>query len=166
MEASLSAPHLCLYSSMLEGYVAQFIKNYQEWTAAGNFAGNGTYPKPASLHPLDCIHTILHYFPYNLYGIFLCLTVFGLITFLLMRMGNDRNGEISDRDRNFNYSTQGTYGTSGFMTSDEMFKVLELAGDVRKNQGTILGKLNVKAVCLPNKTRLNEKHCRLRHPEV
>lgn len=70
-------------------------------------------------------------------------------------MGNDRNGEISDRDRNFNYSTQGTYGTSEFMTSDEMFKVLELAGDVRKNQGTILGKLNGKAVCLPNKTRLN-----------
>lgn len=70
-------------------------------------------------------------------------------------MGNDRNGEISDRDRNFNYSTQRTYGTSGFMTSDEMFKVLELAGDVRKNQGTILGKLNGKAVCLPNKTRLN-----------
>ena len=146
---------ICACTVYAGGYVAQFIKNYQEWTAAGNFAGNGTYPKPASLHPLDCIHTILHYFPYNLYGIFLCLTVFGLITFLLMRMGNDRNGEISDRDRNFNYSTQGTYGTSGFMTSDEMFKVLELAGDVRKNQGTILGKLNGKAVCLPNKTRLN-----------
>lgn len=146
---------ICACTVYAGGYVAQFIKNYQEWTAAGNFAGNGTYPKPASLHPLDCIHTILHYFPYNLYGIFLCLTVFGLITFLLMRMGNDRNGEIRDRDRNFNYSTQGTYGTSGFMTSDEMFKVLELAGDVRKNQGTILGKLNGKAVCLPNKTRLN-----------
>jgi type IV secretory pathway TraG/TraD family ATPase VirD4 len=146
---------ICACTVYAGGYVAQFIKNYQEWTAAGNFAGNGTYPKPASLHPLDCIHTILHYFPYNLYGIFLCLTVFGLITFLLMRMGNDRNGEISDRDRNFNYSTQGTYGTSGFMTWDEMFKVLELAGDVRKNQGTILGKLNGKAVCLPNKTRLN-----------
>lgn len=96
---------ICACTVYAGGYVAQFIKNYQEWTAAGNFAGNGTYPKPASLHPLDCIHTILHYFPYNLYGIFLCLTVFGLITFLLMRMGNDRNGEISDRDRNFNYST-------------------------------------------------------------
>ena len=134
---------ICACTVYAGGYVAQFIKNYQEWTAAGNFAGNGTYPKPASLHPLDCIHTILHHFPYNLYGIFLCLTVFGLITFLLMRMGNDRNGEISDRDRNFNYSTQGTYGTSGFMTSNEMFKVLELTGDVKKNHGTILGKLYV-----------------------
>ena len=24
------------------GYVAQFIRNYQTWESAGNFAGNGT----------------------------------------------------------------------------------------------------------------------------
>lgn len=110
------------------GYAAQFIKNYQEWTSAGNFAGNGTYPQAASLHPLVCFHTALTDFPYNLYGIFLCLVLFGLLTFLLMRMGYDRNGEISDHDRNLNYSTKGTYGTSGFMTPDEMMKVLELTG--------------------------------------
>ena len=28
------------------------------------------------------------------------------------------------------------------MTPDEMMKVLELTGDVKKNKGTILGKLN------------------------
>ena len=138
------------------GYAAQFIKNYQEWTSAGNFAGNGTYPQAASLHPLVCFHTALTDFPYNLYGIFLCLVLFGLLTFLLMRMGYDRNGEISDHDRNLNYSTKGTYGTSGFMTPDEMMKVLELTGDVKKNKGTILGKLNGKAVCLPYKTRMNK----------
>lgn len=138
------------------GYAAQFIKNYQEWTSAGNFAGNGTYPQAASLHPLVCFHTALTDFPYNLYGIFLCLVLFGLFTFLLMRMGYDRNGEISDHDRNLNYSTKGTYGTSGFMTPDEMMKVLELTGDVKKNKGTILGKLNGKAVCLPYQTRMNK----------
>lgn len=138
------------------GYAAQFIKNYQEWTSAGNFAGNGTYPQAASLHPLVCFHTALIDFPYNLYGIFLCLVLLGLLTFLLMRMGYDRNGEISDHDRNLNYSTKGTYGTSGFMTPDEMMKVLELTGDVKKNKGTILGKLNGKAVCLPYKTRMNK----------
>lgn len=138
------------------GYVAQFIKNYQEWTSAGNFAGNGTYPQAASLHPFVCFRTALTDFPYNLYGIFLCLVLFGLLTFLLMRMGYDRNGEISDHDRNLNYSTKGTYGTSGFMTPDEMMKVLELTGDVKKNKGTILGKLNGKAVCLPYQTRMNK----------
>ena len=143
------------------GYAAQFIKNYQEWTSAGNFAGNGTYPQAASLHPLVCFHTALTDFPYNLYGIFLCLVLFGLLTFLLMRMGYDRNGEISDHDRNLNYSTKGTYGTSGFMTPDEMMKVLELTGDVKKNKGTILGKLNGKAVCLPYQTRMNKKYRRV-----
>lgn len=138
------------------GYAAQFIKNYQEWTSAGNFAGNGTYPQAASLHPFVCFHTALTDFPYNLYGIFLCLVLFGLLTFVLMRMGYDRNGEISDHDRNLNYSTKGTYGTSGFMTPDEMMKVLELTGDVKKNKGTILGKLNGKAVCLPYQTRMNK----------
>ena len=138
------------------GNAAHFIKIYQEWTSAGNFAGNGTYPQAASLHPLVCFHTALTDFPYNLYGIFLCLVLFGLLTFLLMRMGYDRNGEISDHDRNVNYSTKGTYGTSGFMTPDEMMKVLELTGDVKKNKGTILGKLNGKAVCLPYQTRMNK----------
>ena len=27
------------------GYVAQFIRNYQTWESAGNFAGNGTAPQ-------------------------------------------------------------------------------------------------------------------------
>ena len=47
------------------GYAAQFIKNYQEWTSAGNFAGNGTYPQAASythwyafILPLPISHTI------------------------------------------------------------------------------------------------------------
>lgn len=31
------------------GYIAQFICNYQVWTSAGNFAGNGSYPKVPSL---------------------------------------------------------------------------------------------------------------------
>lgn len=77
------------------GYAAQFIKNYQEWTSAGNFAGNGTYPQAASLHPLVCFHTALTDFPYNLYGIFLCLVLFGLLTFLLMRMGYLRCSTLS-----------------------------------------------------------------------
>ncbi len=42
------------------------------------------------------------------------------------------------------------------MTPDEMMKVLELTGDVKKNKGTILGKLNGKAVCLPYQTRMNK----------
>ena len=116
------------------GYVAQFIRNYQTWESAGNFAGNGTAPQIPSPHPLACLDALTA-FPYNLYGIFLCLVAFGLLTFLLMRMGFDRNGEITDRGRNLNYSTKGTYGTSGFMTLEEMHQVLELTNDVKKHKG-------------------------------
>lgn len=83
------------------------------------------------------------------------MIAFGLLIFMLMRMGFDRNGEVHDKERNLNYSEQGTYGTSGFMSPDEMHQVLELTNDVKKNRGTILGKLNGKAVCLPLKTRMN-----------
>lgn len=136
------------------GYVAQFIHNYIDWTSAGNFAGDGTYPKVPSLNPASCFEGLL-FFPYSLYGILICLLVFGLLIFLIMRMGYDRNGEIHDKERNLNYSTKGTYGTSGFMEPEEMHKVLELTDHVKKNKGTILGRLNGKAVCLPEKTRMN-----------
>lgn len=136
------------------GYVAQFIRNYQVWASSGNFAGNGTAPQLPSPHPSACMDALTS-FPYNLYGIFLCLAAFGLLAFLLMYMGYDRNGEIADRNRNLNYSTKGTYGTSGFMTIEEMYQVLELTNDVKKHKGTILGKRNGKAVCLPFKTRMN-----------
>lgn len=146
---------ICLCTLYAGGYVAQFIYNYITWTSAGNFAGNGSYPQAPSLHPAACL-TGLIIFPYNLCGIFICLLVFGLLTFLLMRMGYDRNGEVYDKDRNLSYSNKGTYGTSGFMTPEEMHKVLELTNEVKKNKGTILGKLNGKAVCLPYKTRMNK----------
>ncbi len=146
---------ICLCSIYAGGYITQFIYNYQTWSAAGNFAGNGTYPETASLHPVNCLHALTR-FPYNLYGILICLLAFALVAFLLMRMGYDRNGEIYDKDRNLNYSTTGTYGTSGFMSTDEMLQVLELTNNPKKNKGTILGKLNSKAVCLPYKTRMNK----------
>ena len=66
------------------GYVAQFIRNYQTWESAGNFAGNGTAPQIPSPHPLACLDALTA-FPYNLFGIFLCLAAFGLLTFLLIR---------------------------------------------------------------------------------
>lgn len=111
--------------------------NYAVWTSAGNFVGDGSYPQAPSLHPISCLDG-LRTFPYNLYGIFICLLAFGLLTFLIMRMGYDRNGEIYDKERKLSYSTKGTYGTSGFMTPEEMHKVLELTNDVKKSKGRFL----------------------------
>ena len=70
------------------GYIAQFIRNYRIWTAAGNTPGNGSSPPMPSPHPVACFRAVTD-FPYNLYGIGICLVVFGLLIFLLMRMGYD-----------------------------------------------------------------------------
>lgn len=76
------------------GYAAQFIKNYQEWTSAGNFAGNGTYPQAASLHPLVCFHTALTDFPYNLYGIFFAWFSLGFLLFYLCVWDMTETGKL------------------------------------------------------------------------
>lgn len=69
-------------------------------------------------------------------------------------MGYGNKG-VYDRERNLIYSDKGTYGTSGFMTETEMLQVLELTSNIAKTKGVLLGKLNGKAVCLPENTRMN-----------
>lgn len=71
-----------------------------------------------------------------------------------MRIGYSDTGEY-DGDRNFTYSAKGTYGTSGWMSRKEMSGVLELVADLHRYQGIVLGMLERKAVCVPEKTRLN-----------
>jgi type IV secretion system protein VirD4 len=71
-----------------------------------------------------------------------------------MKMGAGESGEY-DRERNFAFSHKGTYGTSGFMTAREMRGVLDTVSDIRRHHGTLLGKLDGKAVCVPADTRLN-----------
>ena len=73
---------------------------------------------------------------------------------MVMRIGYSDTGEY-DEDRNFTYSAKGTYGTSGWMSRKEMAGVLELVADLRRYQGIVLGLLERKAVCVPEKTRLN-----------
>ena len=93
-------------------------------------------------------------FPHGLVGILICVLILGLLIFMVMKMGFGDKGEY-DRSRNLIYSTKGTYGTSGFMPKKEISEVLDLVDDVKKHGGTILGKMDGKAVCVPRETRLN-----------
>lgn len=149
----LILPVLLITLAYAGGYISQFIINYKVWTAAGGTPGNGTAPEFPSGSPAACFRA-LTVFPYSLYGFFLCVGIFALLIFLVMRMGYGNRGTY-DRDRNLIYSDKGTYGTSGFMTDAEMRQVLEVVPDISKNRGVILGKLHGKAVCLPEKTRMN-----------
>ncbi len=133
--------------------MAQFIRNYNEWQNAGGTMGDGTSPATPSFAIGDCFKAMFT-FPYGLIGIALCIGILGLLIFMVMKMGYGDKGEY-DRSRNLIYSTKGTYGTAGFMPKKEVTEVLDLVGDVKKHGGTILGKLDGKAVCVPRETRLN-----------
>ena len=135
------------------GYVAQFIRNYNEWQNAGGTMGDGTSPATPSFAIGECFKAMFT-FPYGFIGIALCIGILGLLIFMVMKMGYGDKGEY-DRSRNLIYSTKGTYGTAGFMPKKEVTEVLDLVGDVKKHGGTILGKLDGKAVCVPRETRLN-----------
>ena len=149
----VALPALLLALGYAGGYVSQFIINYRIWTSSGGTPGNGTSPAFPDSSLGACFRT-LTVFPYSLYGIALCIGILGLLIFMVMRMGFGRKGTY-DKERNLTYSDQGTYGTSGFMTDTEMRGVLEVVSDIAGNRGVILGKLYGKAVCLPEKTRMN-----------
>ena len=135
------------------GYIAQFMRNYADWKNAGHAPGDGTSPVMPSFQIADCFEAIFS-FPYGVFGILICIGVLALLIIMVMRMGFSDNGEY-DRDRNLVYSNKGTYGTAGFMPAKVVSEVLYLVSDVRKHPGTILGKLDGKAVCVPLETRLN-----------
>lgn len=135
------------------GYLAQFMRNYTAWQNAGGTPGDGTSPLMPSFSINACMEAIFS-FPYGIFGILICIGVLALLIVMVMRMGFSDNGEY-DRDRNLIYSRKGTYGTAGFMPAKEIPEVLDLVSDVRKHSGTILGRIDGKAVCVPLETRLN-----------
>lgn len=135
------------------GYIAQFIRNYALWQQGGGIAGDGTAPKMASANFFSCLRAVFQ-LPYGLYGVGACIVLLGILIVMVMRMGYSDTGEY-DQDRNFTYSSKGTYGTSGWMTEKEMRGVLDVTSDLKHHKGILLGMLNGKAVCVPTDSRMN-----------
>lgn len=134
------------------GYIAQFIRNYREWQAAGGTPGGGTSPEMPSFS-LDACFEAMFTFPYGVIGALICVGVLALLIVMVMRMGYGDTGEY-DKDRNFIYSKRaltvrpdlcpkGSRGSAGYHLQPE------------KHTGTILGTLNGKYVCVPENSRLN-----------
>jgi len=139
-----------LYAS---GFISQFIANYQAWESVGNFAGNGSSPVFPSSGFWDCLKAVF-VIPYGLYGILICVLVIALLCIFVFHFG--RGGNVTyDRERNLEYSSKGTYGTSGYMTEKEMEKVLETVKNPKNTTGTILGIKDGKVVCVPQSSRMN-----------
>lgn len=134
------------------GFLAQLIGNYARWKQEGGYPGGDTFPAFGSLSPVVCLGEALR-FPYGIYGL-LVISVLVAVLLLAVWAGRGNRGEY-DKDRNFTYSSSGTYGTSGWMGREEMKGVLELVTDLRHYRGIVLGTLRKKHVCVPEQTRLN-----------
>ena len=153
LKAIIAAPFALLAILYAGGYIGQFVQIYNRWQAAGGSPGDGTSPAAASAGFIICIRSAF-FFPEGLIGIGICISLLAVLLVMVMRMGYGDQGEY-DKDRNFTYSAKGTYGTSGWMDRKEMAEVLELVPDLRRHKGIILGMLEGKAVCIPEKTMLN-----------
>ena len=138
-----------LYGS---GLISQFIYNYQTWQDSGGVLGVSSpdLPDPAFF---SCLRAVFR-FPSGLIGLGVIIAGLAILILMVMRMGYDEAGGY-DRARNFEYSNKGTYGTAGFMGKREMKDVVDVVSDIRKHHGIILGELDGKVLCLPEKTRFN-----------
>lgn len=143
----LLAVALLLYAC---GYLTQFIGNYAVWQKKGGMPG-GTSPPFPSMSPPACLEGIL-WFPYNLYCMAGCAATVAAI-FLYRKLFNQ--DALTDSERNFDFSAKGTYGTSGWMQPREIPSVLDIVSDLSKHTGTVLGMLDGKFLCIPEKTRMN-----------
>lgn len=143
----LLAVTLLLYAC---GYLTQFIGNYAVWQKNGGMLG-GTSPPFPSLTPLACLKGIL-WFPYSLYCMAGCAAAVTAIFLYRKLFSQDA---LTDSERNFDFSAKGTYGTSGWMQPREVPAVLDMVSDLSKHTGTVLGMLDGKFLCIPEKTRMN-----------
>ena len=133
----------------LSGVISQVIVHHRNWEQAGGMTGQAQID-PINFSIGQCFRQALTVQGLIVLAVLLFLLA-GLVAYLKLR---DRfGGDVVD-PRGFTVSKNGLYGTSGWMTQQEMRDVLEISG-IEKARGIILGESGGKAVCLPVDTRLN-----------
>ncbi|MFR5631483.1 MAG: VirD4-like conjugal transfer protein, CD1115 family [Monoglobales bacterium] len=109
-----------------------------------------------SLNPFYCLYRALFSLQgWKLTGIAIVLML-GIAAMISFR-GSTGSLAGMDEERNFSYSSLGTYGTAGYMKDSERKKVLREDSDAGKTDGIILGMdINTgKVLSLPTDSRLN-----------
>lgn len=139
-----------LYGS---GYISQLIKNFKIWEASGGAFGGVSSPAIPDASFLSCISAAF-LFPYGLFGFLICAGVFAILAFMIMKMGAGDVRDI-DRERNFEYSSKGTYGTAGFMSEKEMHNIFDV-DSINNNTGILLGLYKNKPIFLPKDSFMNK----------
>ncbi len=135
------------------GYVTQFIRNYAIWRDSGGVPGGGTSPVIPTPAIGECLRTIFT-LPYGIYGFLICAGAMAVLAFMVMKLG-DGDTSVRDKERNFDYSSKGTYGTAGFMSEKEMRQIFDV-DNINNNDGILLGLYENKPVFLPKDTFMNK----------
>lgn len=151
--AVLAVTAATLAGGYLAGLLAQLLRNYDVWRQAGGQLGFGQGPPLPRGDPVSILQGLFS-FPYGLYAIGILALAFAILFFFVFRVGRDGRGTF-DSDRNLTYSTEGTYGTAGFMTEVERKQVLDLT-DVSRCRGVILGKRGDQVLSLRENSRMND----------
>lgn len=112
--------------------------------------------KSLSMNPFRCLYFSL----FSIQGwklTLLVLLLFLALAAFIVLQGQSGGLAGQDEERNFSYSSLGTYGTAGYMKEEEQKKVLQADRNVRDTDGIILG-TDLKTgytLSLPTTSRLN-----------
>lgn len=115
--------------------------------------GDGTSPQFPDAGIGECLKGLFSY-PYGLIGFGICGAAIVIIVLVIMKMSSGERTDV-DKERNFEYSNKGTYGTSGFMTEKEMHEIFDV-DSVKNNTGILLGLYKNKPIFLPKESYMNK----------
>lgn len=132
------------------GLLSQLVLNYNEYMESGGFMENGKTPGHINADILSCFKSA-----FTFQGLKCALFLIFLIAALCVYIYVYKKKENKDfEERGFTLSSDGDYGTAGWMSENEMKSVLEIS-PVAKAKGTILGSRGENAVCMPVDTFMN-----------
>lgn len=136
----------------LSGCIAQLVDPTINGSIQYNDWGQKVIDKNFSLNPI----VVLRGF-FSKAGI-ISIAVISFLTLFVLFIKKLNNEDYARRDeRNFDISAKGTYGTSGWMTSQELNSVLSVK-NIKDTDGTILGvdPKSGKIISLPLNSQLNK----------
>jgi len=143
-------PFFILIFLYVSGFVAQIMSGHDIYTESDGFE---IFSPPS----LDFWFSIKFVFSSG-YGLksSAILLILLIILIIYITASNKSSTTFRDNERNFEYSTQGTYGTSNYMSDDEMKKVLDSSTNPKKTEGTIVGIKDNKILSIPIESRMNK----------
>jgi type IV secretion system protein VirD4 len=139
----------------IAGIAAQFMMQGRPTTVEEMQSG----AKLPSFSPIKSFAAL--FTPYGPKAIMLLLAVGVIAALLIWVHYQKRSGVEYDKERNFYYSTSGTYGTAGFMKDEDIDKVLKRyrTKDLSQPTGAILGEKDGYVLTLPLDSPLNLHTC-------